>query len=441
MTTHKRLSPSGAAAWTRCAGKVREEAKYPDTSGPAAVDGTHDHTLVAACIDDNLSSPILRVGETMTDHEGSFVVDIARAERAKVCIEYVRERVQFHSGLCEVLSERRVDPALYVGRDDMSGTADVQIISADMVEIIDYKGGMGQVDAKDNEQLELYALGALAGLVNTPPKVRMTIVQPKLALKGLPVITSHEMATADLLARVPFYKERAAATDDPNAPLTPGDVQCKFCRAKGNCAALTTHSLEKAGVTFQNLEIAEQTAKKDPAEMSDQQIREVMEAAPLLRQMLESVEAEAERRLKSGHSVPGLKLVNGKGSRKWNLDDEVIAEKLRKMGVPKDTVYKTTVVSPAQVEKLTWEKRDGTKVQLTERQLKTIGREYVAHMGGKLTVALEADSRPAVTIDASRLFKPIDIQSNVWDKVVFETSESVCNDAPTPAESLPAWLS
>lgn len=428
MTTHRRLSPSGAAAWTRCAGKVREEAKYPDSSGSAAVDGTHTHTLVAACIDDNLSSPVLRVGETMTDHEGSFVVDLARAERAKVCIEYVRQRVQFHGGMCGVLSETRVESMNTFGRDDMDGTADIQILTSHLWEMIDYKDGMGQVDAKDNEQLEIYMLNRLGNVdpkFAMPAKVRMTIVQPKLALKGLDPIPYHEMPTADLLAKVPFYKERAAATDDPNAPLTPGDVQCKFCKAKGNCAALTTHSLEKAGVTFQNLEIAEQTAKKDPAEMSDAQIREVMEAAPLLRQMLESVEAEAERRLKSGHSVPGLKLVNGRGSRKWNLDDEVIAEKLRKMGVPKDTVYKTTVVSPAQVEKLTWEKRDGTKVQLTERQLKTIDREYVAHMGGKLTVALEADSRAAVTTDASSLFKPIE----------------VCNDAPTPAESLPAWLS
>ncbi len=427
-TTHSTISPSAANRWVRCAGSVRESLKYPDTSGAAAVDGTHTHTVVESCILDNLMDPTLKVGYSLIDHEGQFTVEKPRAERAKVCIDYIKSRVQHFSGLCEVRSETRLDSTPTFGRADMSGTVDVQILTPHLWEIIDYKDGMNPVPVEGNEQLEIYMLNALGALdlkFARPETVRMTIVQPKLALKGLPMIASVEMPAVELLTKVAFYRDRAAATDDPAAPLTPGDVQCKYCKAKGNCSALANQSLEKAGITFANLEVAQQSADKNPTEMSDQQVREIMEAAPLLRQMLESVEAEAEKRLKSGHGIAGLKLVNGRGSRKWNIDDDAIADKLKRMGVPKDAIFKSSVVSPAQVEKITWQKRDGTKVQLTERQLKTIDKEYVAHMGGKLTVALEADSRAAVTTDASSLFKNI----------------AVCNDAPQPVESLPSWLS
>ncbi len=386
------------------------------------MDGTHTHTVVESCILNGLRCPTEIIGSSITDHEGEFKVDKDRAERAKVCIDYIKSRVQHFSGLCEVLSESRVDSAPTFGRADMSGTVDVQILTPHLWEIIDSKDGINPVPVEGNEQLEIYMLNALGALdikFAPPETVRMTIVQPKLALKGLPMIASVEMPTAGLLARVPFYRERAAATDAPDAPLTPGDVQCKYCKAKGNCSALANQSLEKAGITFANLEVAQQSADKNPTEMSDQQVREIMEAAPLLRQMLESVEEEAERRMKGGHTIAGLKLVNGRGSRKWNIDDDAIADKLKRMGVPKDAIFKSSVVSPAQVEKITWQKRDGTKVQLTERQLKTIDREYVAHLGGKLTGALEADSRAAVMTDASKMFSAV---------------------TAAPVEVLPSWL-
>ena len=62
----------------------------------------------------------------------------------------------------EVISEERVDPAYLVGRDDMSGTVDVQLIGSTGIEIIDYKDGINPVEAKDNEQMEQYALGIIA---------------------------------------------------------------------------------------------------------------------------------------------------------------------------------------------------------------------------------------------------------------------------------------
>ena len=431
MSDHAKLSPSKRSRWALCPGSIREEAKYPDTgSGPAAADGTHSHTLLEHCIKNGLSDPMDQVGETFTDHEGTFKVDADRAARVKSAIEYIRERSM--NGLFSVISEQKVDPEFLLGRKDLSGTVDCQIIGPDFLELIDYKDGMGVVTAEGNMQLEQYAYGVLAGYklpVNGAfpfSRVIMTIVQPKLALKGMKPITSHEVTVKSLMDNIGTIVLQAAATDKPDAPLVPGGSQCKFCRAKGSCAALAGNVMKEVGIMFQpvvteTLDVAQQSADKDPAQMDDAQIRQIMEAAPLMRQLLEAVEKEAMRRMESGISIPGLKLVHGRGSRAWALPEEEMAEKLIKMGIPKSAVYETKLVTPAKAEKLTWEKRDGTKVSLTERQLKRMDQEYVSKLAGKLTVAPESDGRQAVIMNAAPMFSAV--------------------EAAPAAESLPSWLS
>jgi hypothetical protein len=431
VSDHAKLSPSKRSRWALCPGSIREEAKYPDTgSGPAAADGTHSHTLLEHCIDRGLIDPTTQVGEVFADHEGEFKVDADRAARVKVAIDYIRERSM--SGMFKVISEERVDPKWLLGRDDLSGTVDCQIIGDDWIELIDYKDGMGVVSAEGNMQLEQYAYGVLAGYklpvnVEYPVKrIIMTIIQPKLTLKGMKAITSSERDVCDMLTSMGTIIVQAAATDAPDAPLIPGESQCKFCRAKGSCAALAGNVMKEVGIMFQpvvtqTLDVAQQSADKDPATMDDQQIRQIMEAAPLMRQLLEAVEKEALRRMEAGQSIPGLKLVHGRGSRAWALPEEEMAEKLVKMGIPKTAIYETKLVTPAKAEKLTWEKRDGTKVSLTDRQLKRLDQEYVAKMAGKLTVAPESDSRPAVITNAAPMFSAV--------------------EAAPAAESLPSWLS
>lgn len=437
--SHAQLSPSKRHRWAVCPGSIREEAKFPDEGGgPAAIDGTHSHTLLEHCIDAGLANPISMVGQKMTDHEGEFVVDTDRATRVKVAIDYIRERSM--NGMLKVLSEERVDPKFLLGRDDLSGTVDVQIIGPDWIELIDYKDGMGIVAAQDNPQLEQYGYGVLAGYklpvnVQYPvDEVVMTIVQPKLALKGMKPITSGSKKVRDMLDNIGTIVTQAAATDAPDAPLVPGESQCKFCRAKGSCSALAGNVMKEVGIMFhpignpqplsvttETLNVAQQSADKDPSTMDDTQIVQILEAAPLMRQLLEGVEKEALRRLEAGQTIPGLKLVHGRGSRAWALPEEEMAEKLIKMGIPKSAVYETKLVTPAKAEKLTWEKRDGTKVSLTDRQLKRMDQEYVTKLAGKLTVVPESDSRPAVIMNAAPMFSAV--------------------EAAPAAESLPSWLS
>ena len=432
MTTHAKLSPSKRHRWALCPGSVREEAKYPEErSNDSAIDGTHSHTLLEHCINSQLSDPTDEVGLVLKDDDGAFVVDAARAARVKVAIDYIKERVK-ELGNAEVIAETRVDPKWFTGRDDLSGTIDVQIVANGVLEIIDYKDGMAPVEAENNLQLEQYAIGKLAECklpLNMPlmypwREVRMTIIQPKLALKGVLPVVTWSVPVSYLLQRADELFHEALATDAVNAPLVPGESQCKYCRAKGSCSALASNVMKEVGVMFQpvtqSIDLAQQSADKDPATMNDDQIRQIMEAAPLMRQLLEGVEKEALRRLESGKSIPGLKLVHGRGSRAWNLPDEQIAEKLIKMGIPKGAIYETKLVSPAKAEKLTWEKRDGSKASLSELQLKRLEQEYVSKLAGKLTVVPESDSRPAVVTNAAPLFSAVEV-------------------APA-AEFLPSWL-
>jgi len=422
MSTHAMLSPSKAVRWLSCPGSIREEAKYPEEeSGPAAVDGTHSHYLLECCILGGLEDPYVAIGKTLRDHEGEFTVDDVRASRVRMAIVYIKQRGKELGDDCEVIPESRVDPEHFLGRNDMSGTADVQLhaLTARVLEVIDYKDGMNYVAVENNPQLEMYGLGALAAFklpVNGAypfDTVRLTVIQPKLALKGMKPINSVEMSVKDLLAKIPKYVLGAAATDMPDAALVPGEDQCKYCRAKGSCTALAGNVMNAMELfsPVEVLDIAQQAADKDPAKMDERQICQIMEAAPLMRQLLEAVEKEAMKRFKAGISIPGLKLVHGRGSRNWSMSDDDIAEKLMKMGMPKAEVYEVKLISPAKAEKVVWRtKRNGveTNKQLSERQIKTMNTEYITRVAGKLTVVPESDERPAVIMNAAPLFGAVE---------------------------------
>lgn len=417
MTTHSKLSPSSRSRWGACPGSVREEARYPEqVSGPAAIDGTHTHTLLEKCLENmgtagHIADPIKLVGVTLKDHEGEFMVDGERVERVLFALEYIDSRIAFDP-LCQVIAETRVHPDSLVGRDDMSGTVDVQIISGDgtSIEIIDYKDGMGVVEAAGNPQLEQYAVGVIAGILDkgqlAPMHIRLTIIQPKLRTKGMSGVVFHDTTLGAIMQAKDKMIVEAFDTEAPDAPLIPGESQCKFCAHKGACSALAGKAMAASGIVFQNLDIVKQSADKNPATMTDKQIVEIMEAAPLLRQMIEAVETEAQRRLEAGTTIEGLKMVNGRGARSWNLSDGEIAAKLKKMGVPKDHMYESKLVSVAKAEKLSWKKGDET-VKLSDRQVKQLG-EYISTVVGKPVVVLASDARKAITMNAATLFPVVD---------------------------------
>jgi hypothetical protein len=432
--THSELSPSKRHRWAACPGSIREEAKYPEPpDNAAAIDGTRTHAILERCIKGGCIGPYHLAGTVIEDQYGSYTVDKDRCDRVQVAIDYIRSRPGFE----KALAEQRVFPDGLVGRADMHGTVDCQIPDANVYEIIDYKDGMAPVSAEGNPQLIQYALGALAGLEKHPKSFQLTIVQPKLAMRGMPVISTWNVSTKALLDAVPYIVAQAAATDDPNAPLVPGEAQCKYCRAKGACPALASKVMSEVSVMFSPVsvevaDVAQQAANKNPATMGDAELRQILEAAPLVRQLLEGVEAEVQRRLEAGQDFPGFKLVRGPGKRAWALPEDEMAKKLAGMGVPKSAMYETKIVSPAKAEKLTWEKA-GAQVKLSDAQLKRMHKEYVAQQPGKPTVAPVSDSREAIVTNVAPLFNAVEVVA-------------VVEPPPLPsflqpeAPALPAWM-
>lgn len=411
MSTHAKLSPSKRERWGKCPASIREEAKYPDErSGTAAIDGTHTHSLLSYMVENNLTDATELIGKQMSDHDGEFVVDATRAERVQFALTYIDDRFDNLGSGTKVLSEVKVDLSPIFGRTDMNGTADIVIISPNIIEICDYKDGMGYVEVIGNKQLNTYAWGVIAqlGIENlTQKEIRLTIIQPKMREKGGLGIYYDNMSMESFLATKDALVQESAATDDPNAPFVPGESQCKYCKHKGACSALMNQNMASMGIDITKMNVVQDAVDKEPTTMTDQQIREIIEAAPLIRQMLESVEKEALRRLETGQTITGLKLVRGRGSRGWAYKDDDMAIKLIKLGIPKGELYKTSLISPAQAEKLTWKKRDGTVKQLTERQLKVLHEEYVTKSDGKLQVASESDERSAVVRDVSSMFESV----------------------------------
>lgn len=410
MNNHSNLSPSARHRWQLCPASVKACEKYPSgKSSPSSIDGTRTHSLLEHCLKNNVP-PEKFIGAMFSDEHGKYAIQRDRAERVKVAVDYVALRLTELPEGTTVLTETQANPKNLVGRDDMAGTVDVILMNDVFVEIIDYKDGVNPVLVVDNPQCELYAVGVLAG--NRPfERVRMTIIQPKMAMFKKQPITWHERPASDFYdIVVPTVVAEAEATDNPDAPFWPGEVQCKYCPNAGNCAAFQTYSLHSAGIAFGPTDVAKEAANKDPGNMTDEQLREIIESAPLLRKMIESAEAEALARIQTGHVIAGLKAVKGPGRRQWKFPEDDTANKLIRMGVPKSVVWNTSLISPAQIEKVHWLKRDGTDKQLSQRQLETVTNHLVTKTEGRLTVVSEADNRPAVDFaPIGEMFQPTEL--------------------------------
>lgn len=164
MTAHALLGASKAHRWMRCPGSIALEAPIQDTTSAHAEEGTRAHELAAAILE---RKPFLEDSDLeMFNHVMTYV-------------GYVRAEAEGHT----LLIEQRVDYSDVIGVPDSFGTADCIILAGDTIKIIDLKYGMGvKVDAEENEQLMLYALGALEvfGPVGDFKKAKLVIVQPRL---------------------------------------------------------------------------------------------------------------------------------------------------------------------------------------------------------------------------------------------------------------------
>ena len=106
-----------------------------------------------------------------------------------------------------VVAEKKVDFSQFVPKG--FGTADCLIMTPDALHVVDFKYGKGvPVDAKDNPQLKLYALGALSeyGLLYQFKTIHIHIVQPRLKILGTDTFSRAALRIGPLVCRLRFYR-------------------------------------------------------------------------------------------------------------------------------------------------------------------------------------------------------------------------------------------
>jgi len=310
-----------------CPGCVHEAAKWPkDPSGPPAIDGTHSHTLLERCVKEN-KHPQMFVGATLRDHEGSFQVDMARAERVAQAWGYLQARLSEKPG-ASVFSEVFVDAGAAHGVPSWGGSCDLLIVWDDEIEVFDYKDGGKPVSVK-TWQLVSYGVGAV-NKVGPRPKVRLTICQPKAHRAPVHRDLTHdefEVLTAELTRYM-----RASVPED--APRVAGD-HCKWCPGAkpGRCDSFNAR-LSGGIQTMSELPSAPsggvlQIPSVSESQLSDEQIAQVLDAAPLVREWLKEVEGEALKRHRDGRAIPGYKLTRKSTHRRFADNAMEIFEALR----------------------------------------------------------------------------------------------------------------
>ncbi|HBV3142613.1 TPA: DUF2800 domain-containing protein [Klebsiella aerogenes] len=387
---HARLSPSSAHRWMRCPGSLALESTQSDKSSAFAEEGTRAHELAEKILNGRLQG---------FEHQGGI-----DPEMHDYVLRYVDAVWTLAEGN-ELMVEQRVDFSHIVGVENSFGTADAVVIVGNELQIHDLKYGRGvQVDAEQNEQLQLYALGALEqfNLLYDFDSVRLFIHQPRLNHVSEWALSVEEVEAfgqrvQEAAANVIVMFNIAECEGVNTLPLenfTPGEKQCRFCKASAICTAREQFHMQTVAGDFDDLtapigELVTSAIARVPM-LTNEQLAEIYGQADFLESWLKAIRDRVNSELNAGHPVPGFKLVTGKqGNRAWR--NEVEAEELLKsFRLKQDQMYSQKVISPTQAEKLLKKEspRRWTKVEA-----------LITRSDGKPTIAPESDPRPALNVN------------------------------------------
>jgi hypothetical protein len=368
-----------------CPGSAVLSQNAPRTTSAYAEWGTKCHQLAADML---TGQPYIRAADEMLDVATDYVGYVQGLAGDAMWVE---QRVSFSAPL-----------GIPVDADDGFGTADAIVAKGDELIVIDLKTGRGvEVEAEDNPQLKLYALGALEllqGLAGDFNTVRLVIVQPRAGgVKEWVASVADLYAWArDQGAKAVQAVQMAKGTEGPHWQdtfLHPGEKQCKFCPAKATCPALrgTVADFVQIGAADPD-EFKDDTPPYTADTFTAEWLAACLAKADMIEDWCKAVRAEAERRLLAGDTVPGFKVVQGKrGNRKWSDATEV--EKLFKetFRLKVEEMYDLSLVSPTTAEKL---HKAGA---IGPRQWGRV-TSMITQPEGKPHVAPASDPRPAIEV-------------------------------------------
>lgn len=341
---HALLSPSGAKKWLTCPASLACEKDIPNTSGKAAVLGTAMHTIAEMHLNQYIKGAALplerEVGAYVLDEGKGQIKALISPMKGAVLItadmiEQVRKYTDYCKAIIDVATyaklEMRVNltEVLHPGYEGVEtfGTADLvavqELANTDehMLIIGDLKTGRHRVEAKENKQLMLYALGVYRRLKRryNVTVVRLVIFQPyaggasewDISVEGLELFAKFAQKRA-LLALDAYFRGKKNLKASDFKPSVDG---CQWCRFSEQCAARTKTV---------NSVLAEELEDDFVLELTTEQLVVEYEKLPLLRQHIDKVEKAMTAALHSGKKVPGYKLVEGKmGNRAWKDADAI----------------------------------------------------------------------------------------------------------------------
>ncbi|MBL4898685.1 MAG: DUF2800 domain-containing protein, partial [Colwellia sp.] len=261
-------------------------------------------------------------------------------------IEWVQRYVDYVQGLGgHLLVERRVDFSQWVSEG--FGTADAIVIKDRTMYVIDLKSGRGvQVFAEENTQLMLYGLGAYNDydMLFDFDSIKLVIVQPPFNH-----VDEWEITVDDLLdwgENIVKPASELALSED--AERVAGKAQCKWCKAKADCSVSGKKALQVISKDFDD--ITTPIKILDPMLIDEATVANILEQVELVEGFIKSLKQRAVDTLQRGDSIPRHKLVRGKSNRAWLDKDD--AEKRLKRKLKVSELYKKTMLTPAQAEKL-----------------------------------------------------------------------------------------
>lgn len=376
---HALLSASGASRWLTCTPSAKLESTLPSSTSTYAEEGTEAHSVAELATQ-------YWIGDISEAEYENQLAEIARTykyyntemlEHAIDYAKFIAEKVKAARENCAdalVELEVRVDFSQWV--KEGFGTGDCIIVADDWLEIIDFKYGKGyRVEASNNPQMRLYALGAIAkyNQLYDIDNVRMTIFQPRLS--GCQ--SSDEITAKDLLDWAESYvKPRAKLAHSGKGNFVPSEEACKFCRAKEKCRARAEHNLKL-------FDEAPDTLLLTPDEAGT-----ILEKAADMKAWLTDLESLVTKTLFAGEVVEGWKLVEGRSNRKFS-DEETVAVALKAAGYAEAVIYK-----PQELITLT-----ALEKELGKKTVAEVIGSLIIKPTGKPTLAPFEDKRPAIALD------------------------------------------
>ena len=371
MAAHALLSPSSAHRWLHCTASPRLEEHEEDRGSVFAQEGTLAHAYCARALKRYLGQSTS--GE---DAEISSLAELHDAAMDEHVANYAAtvlgklEAVRKSTPDAKLLVETRLDFSEWV--PEAFGTADAVIIADGVMEVVDFKYGKGvRVDAEENPQMMIYALGAwkLFDLEYAIDRIRMTIVQPRLDH-----VSEWEVTVADLLEwAASTLKPKAEEAYKGDGAQLPGDW-CRFCKVRSRCKALA----RMAQVTQSNFE--------DPRLLTPEQLADsVLPYLDTIKTWASSVEEYALQRALDGTRFRGWKVVEGRSNRRIT-DPQAVCAVLGGAGYSEDSYLK-----PRELRSLTDLEKTVGKKKFTE-----LCADWLEKPRGKPALVPESDKRPAL---------------------------------------------